>query len=152
MPHALRKSAAAVKKGARYAMPRSAPRCPDLAKARAQLPTHFTSHRHLADDCTQPLLSDTGQPRARSCHRAQTLTIDAGQPLLSPCARAPRGWLLSPMAPAPRFLSSAMMPGPGGFLREVLMSALSAPARSEISLQEVPACPALKFLYARRRH
>ena len=89
--------------------------------ARSQLSTRFSSRRRLANDCTQPLATD------------------AGQPLLSPCARAPRGWLLSPMAPAPRFLSSAMMPGPGGFLREVLMSALSAPARSEVSLREATA-------------
>ena len=49
-----------------------------------------------------------GQPRARSCHCSQPLSTDAGQPLLSPCARAPRGWPLSPMAPAPRCPGSVM--------------------------------------------
>ena len=43
----------------------------------------------------------------------------------------------------PRCPSSAVS------LREVLASALSASARSEVSLREVPTCPTLKFLYER---
>ena len=81
--------------------------------ARAQLPTRFASRRRLANDCTQRLLSGCG-PR-----------------VVGPVTDVPGSAL-------PRFCDPRC-PGSAVSLREVLASALSASARSEVSLREVMA-------------